>query len=360
MSDMHELILDSALKIFKDHSTKEIIDQVEEGDWAGKLWDTMVATGITSIGISEDKGGTGGDFYDAFHVLRLAGKYAVPIPLAETIIANWILSDFGEVPRSTPTTLAIGDSDKWTISKNNSGVEITGSTKAIPWARFANEALILGEYEEKTVLCVLPLQKARITYNSNLAGEPSDEIIFNRVIYHDVPMFEVDEKRLLDKVESLASLTKSVLMSGAMEGVLELCVQYVKEREQFGRPLHRFQAIQQHLAVISGETIASLAATDKAIKTYERDFMNQDIAFAKISINEAAKVITEAAHQIHGAIGVTHEHRLHQLTRRLWAWREEYGNESYWAEKLALQVIKSDKALLWELIADSDVSHYVQ
>lgn len=84
------------------------------------------------------------------------------------------------------------------------------------------------------------------------------------------------------------------------------------------------------------------------------DFVGYEIAIAKMRANEATEVITDLSHQIHGAIGTTHEHSLHQLTRRLWSWREEGGNEKYCANKMTKRIMESEESL-WSIITDTNL-----
>ena len=81
------------------------------------------------------------------------------------------------------------------------------------------------------------------------------------------------------------------------------------------------------------------------------------MAAAKIRSAEAAREAALIAHQVHGAIGLTDGHPLHHATLRLWAWREEYGNEVYWADFLgrhALLAAGEDGTAFWERLADQD------
>ena len=117
-------------------------------------------------------------------------------------------------------------------------------------------------------------------------------------------------------------------MAGALERALELAVHYAQERVQFGRKIGQFQAIQQELARFGGEVAAALSAAG----TVERGGdVTLAVVSAKIRTAEAAREGALIAHQVHGAIGVTDEYALHHSTLRLWAWREEYGNEAEWA-----------------------------
>ena len=62
------------------------------------------------------------------------------------------------------------------------------------------------------------------------------------------------------------------------------------------------------------------------------------------------------AHQVHGAIGFTHEHSLHFATRRLWAWREEFGADAWWAERLGQAAIAAGAAGFWPALTQRALS----
>ena len=142
----------------------------------------------------------------------------------------------------------------------------------------------------------------------------------------------------------------AALMAGAMKRILELAVGYAGERQQFGRPIARFQAVQQGLAVLASETAAAQRATDGAIECVDEGNLLFQIAAAKARVGEAAGVVAEIAHQVHGAMGFTHEHTLHHFTRRLWAWRDECGNESEWQRWLGEQIAGEGADALWEVL----------
>nr|MBP7662151.1 acyl-CoA dehydrogenase [Burkholderiaceae bacterium] len=128
---------------------------------------------------------------------------------------------------------------------------------------------------------------------------------------------------------------------------------YANDRVQFGKPIGRYQAIQQQLALLAGDVAASrvaaiVAATDAPSSS--RPASAQAVfsaAVAKARVGESATRGTSIAHQVHGAIGFTHEHQLHFATRRLWAWREEFGSDAWWAERLGQAAIQSAAAGFW-------------
>lgn len=153
------------------------------------------------------------------------------------------------------------------------------------------------------------------------------------------------------KFRSMA-LVRSCQMAGAMQAALELSVQYTRERQQFGKALSTFQAIQQQLAVFAEETAAASMAAAAACRASDRGEAEFEVACAKLRANIAVGTAATVAHQVHGAMGFTAEYRLHQFTRRLWQWRSEFGNDRYWADKLGTLVAAKGPQGYWPLLVD--------
>jgi acyl-CoA dehydrogenase len=110
-----------------------------------------------------------------------------------------------------------------------------------------------------------------------------------------------------------------------------MTVEYTNERHQFGRPVARFQAVQQHLVWAAQDAAIANMAAQVAAREASRGPAPFEIAAAKLIANQCATSATRACHQAHGAMGMTREYGLHHLSRRLWAWRAEYGSEHEWA-----------------------------
>jgi acyl-CoA dehydrogenase len=144
-----------------------------------------------------------------------------------------------------------------------------------------------------------------------------------------------------------------VLIAGAARRALELTLRHTAEREQFGRALGRFQAVQQQVAEMAAEVAAVRAAADAAVEFCAADGVGDEragvaVAAAKIHAGRAAGVVARIAHQAHGAIGFTQEHPLHLVTTRLWAWRDEAG----WARELGDRALAAGADGRWPLLAD--------
>ena len=141
-------------------------------------------------------------------------------------------------------------------------------------------------------------------------------------------------------------------MAGALNAALDLSVQYARERQQFGKPLASFQAIQQQLAVFAEEAAAADMAAASAFRAAgfvlkEGGDAWFEIACAKLRANQAARISTGIAHQVHGAMGFTAEYRLQHLTKRLWTWGSEHGNERYWADKIGARIAARGHENFW-------------
>ncbi|MGH3665841.1 MAG: acyl-CoA dehydrogenase family protein, partial [Egibacteraceae bacterium] len=132
----------------------------------------------------------------------------------------------------------------------------------------------------------------------------------------------------------------------------ELTLAHARSREQFGRPIGRFQAVQSHVVAVAGETAAARMAVDWAAAglngTFAVDFART--AVAKIRTGSAATVAASRAHQVHGAVGTTPLHDLGAFTRAVWAWRDEYGSEHHWSRRLGEWLRDHADGGVWPLV----------
>lgn len=145
----------------------------------------------------------------------------------------------------------------------------------------------------------------------------------------------------------LGAFMRTAQIAGAMDAALDLSVAYVNDRQQFGRPLGKFQAVQQSLATFACEAAAANCAAMGAAQALDRGDAAFEIAAAKLRANRAVGVGTTVAHQVHGAIGFTQEYALHDLTRRLWQWRSDFGNDAHWSKALGSSVVARGADSFW-------------
>lgn len=316
--------------------------------WPQALWQAITDAGIDQALVSEACGGFGFPALDVLALLGSSAAFNLPVPLGETLLANNLFAQCGLPTENRPTTVASG----LTLAQTTSGWHIAGTTTRVPYARHAHCIAALARTEDGSHYLVKLTEFAISDTSLNLAGEARDTL---RCDAH------VDD----DLVEALpfsapafhahCALIRSAAMAGALEAVLERCVGYANERQQFGRPIGKFQAIQHYLATMAGEVAASRMAVDMAAALFHQSSDAPQTYFmaaaaAKVRCGEASGIVAKLAHQIHGAIGFSWEYHLHPLTRRLWAWREEFGNESYWSEQIGQILVEQGPGSLWPTV----------
>jgi hypothetical protein len=146
---------------------------------------------------------------------------------------------------------------------------------------------------------------------------------------------------------------------GALDAAVEFSVGHTREREQFGRPLSAFQAVQHTLAGMAGEVERARAATDLAV-TAAADFgfdspqTDYAVTVAKVTLGQVVPHVVTAAHQLHGAIGATFEHRLWLATMRARSWVEEFGDTAHYAQRLGRLVLAA--ADPWDVMIGAQTS----
>lgn len=292
-------------------------------------------------------------FIEAATLLRTAGRSSVPIPEAEaSILARWVLAQSSmPVPDGILTVAPIFPNERIQFEQNSQGWVLTGQARRVPFARQAARLVVIGHMSDATmVIACVAADLCKIVAGENLAGEARDDVVFDGVQIASTDVRPAGNGFDEEALWLRGALVRSVLMAGALERILDLSVLYAKERKQFGRPIGRFQAIQQQLALLADEVAAATVAADVAIAATERGHAAIEIMAAKIRIGEAAGVATALAHQIHGAIGFTEKHPLHHSTRRLWSWRDEFGTESEWAARLGRTIVARGPDALWSTL----------
>jgi acyl-CoA dehydrogenase len=344
--DTREMLLDTAGRFFSERSGKDIVNGVEKGAWPADFWKEIEEMGLPLTAVPEDKGGVGGSLAVLMAVLRLAGENAVPVPLAETALANLLVSAAGGTPAPGPATVALGG-----LSFNNG--RLSGKVDRVPFAGVADRFVAVANSGGKPVVVVVAKVHAKVTAKPSHAGEPYGTVTFENAICEFSGTSAVSAERALE----LAALARAMQMAGAADKVLATTVEYSKQRVQFGRSISTFQAIQHMLAELASCVAATIASAEAASRDAGEgglaDGGSFSIAAAKTQASDFAQRIAAISHQSMGAMGFTHEHILHHYTRRLWVWRRDFGSESFWGEKIGAAVAKSGPQALWPALTSS-------
>jgi acyl-CoA dehydrogenase len=351
-NDSDHIVAELAARIFADLADPQTINRLDNGAWKAPVWLALADAGLPLAWVPEQLGGAGASLADGFAVLGVAGRFAAAVPLAETLLAGWLLARAGVAAPNGSTTIAPSrPSDPIIFDKDGT---LNGSAIGIPFASEAQNIAVLAEGEEGIVVALAAASDCTIAEGQTLAGDPSNVVRFHRVkpLRHARAPLGLDQTALM----LMGSVSRSVQTAGALESILSLSVSYANERVAFERAIGKFQAIQHNLARLAGETAAALAVSGSAANAIIQDDGFDEGAFleaasAKIRCAEAATEGAAIAHQVFGAIGFTKEHILHRFTLRTLAWRDDFGSESYWAAELGRHVAKRGAGEFWPMVA---------
>jgi acyl-CoA dehydrogenase len=328
MSD-ESLLTDAAARLFGDLAEKRTAPFAE-------LWAPVAQAGFPLLLVPEADGGFGGSWADAFAVIRLAGYHALALPVGEAIVAAWAMNRSGLEPAGGPATFAPRADGKL------AGGRFTGTLSAVPWGSEAHTVAAVLDGQ----LIRLNRADATVEASRNLAEEPRDTLRFT-----GAPVAQAPSDANLTE---LGALVRTAQIAGAMDAALAQSIAYANERVQFGKPIGKFQALQQNLAVFAEEAAAVNCAGQAAFAAAGKydGAAEFEIAAAKLRANIAIGIGTSTAHQVHGAIGFTKEYSLHPLTRRLWSWRSEFGGDNHWSQKLGARVLAAGADAFWPALTE--------
>jgi acyl-CoA dehydrogenase len=348
--EMSRILLDQADRLFQLYVTKEQLAAADSGTWPGAMWDAVEQAGLPLAMVAEAAGGVGLPAADSMRLVRRSAWHKLPLPLAETMLASALWTQSGGSLAAGPLSLApTHPHDAVTIRRQGDVYVLEGTAHRVPWASHAQVLLLARDAAGIAHLVLLPRASRNVEAHRNLAYEPRETLALDGT---EVPREAVRAAPDIgaDGLLPLGALVRAQQMVGAMERSLDYALTYANERKQFGRPIGKFQAVQHMLAEAAGQYAAAAAASDLAAEAFGTPDFTFAVAIAKARAGEAAGKVAEVTHQVHGAMGFTQEHPLHFATRRLWSWRDEFGNESFWQERLGRLVCARGGEALWPML----------
>lgn len=353
MSDSDSLVAETATRIFSDLADPQTLVAAKDQSWQAPLWSALEEAGLTLAWVPDDLGGAGASLSDGFAVIRAAGRAAAPVPIAETLLAGWLLAQSRiPSPAGMMTMAPMRPRDQIAL---DAGGTLTGRARGIAFARDAAHVAIYAQGGNGPVIALVETKATWIAEQRGIAGASVYDIVFDKTRPLAVAAAPggFDHETLM----LMGAAVRSLATAGALEKVLAISVQYAGERVAFGKTISKFQAVQHNLARLAGESSAASAAATSAADAIASTATLADpgifleVASARIRSAEAATQGAAIAHQVHGAIGYTREHILHRFTRSLLAWRDDFGNESQWAVTLGNRVAAAGPDALWPLVA---------
>ena len=346
------IVAETAERIFSDLADAQNLNNATNEGWTTPLWAALTDAGLPLTWVPEDCDGSGASLADGFSVASSVGRFAVPVPLVETMLAGWLLSQAGlPSPAGKMTVAPARPQDRVTISADGS---LSGRVRGVPFASDAAHIAAIAQDAKGYSIALVEASACRIEAGESLGSDASNTVTFDNV--KPLSSRPASPGTTPASLMLMGATVRSLQIAGALETMLDMTVRYSNERVAFEKQISKFQAVQHNLARLAGEVAAAVAAAGSAADAIANSSAFDDAVFleaasAKIRCAEAAEKGTAIAHQVHGAIGFSMEHILHRYTLRALGWRDDFGHESYWATELGKFVAARGADELWPLVA---------
>jgi alkylation response protein AidB-like acyl-CoA dehydrogenase len=372
LSEVQQMLKNSAREFLSQECPPALVRAMEEDPrgYPDELWQKIVGLGWTGLVFPEQYGGTGGNFLDLAVLLEEMGRALVPAPFFSTVVLGGLTvlaagSDGQKrdlIPRicrgQVQMTLALTEPsatyEPWgvatTADRQGNSYLLQGTKLFVPDAHVADLLLVVArtasgpDPAQGITLFLVPSDRPGISVTplKTIASDRQCQVVLDRV---NVPATSAlgqvgSAWPVVQQALQRAIAGKCMEMLGGAEAVLDMTVEYAKQRTQFGRPVGSFQAVQHHCANMATDVEGCrYIAYQAAWRVSEELPADREVSMAKAWVSAAYGRVCATAHQCHGAIGFTKEHNLQLYTRRAKAQELAYGDTALHKE-LALQQLE--------------------
>jgi 3-oxocholest-4-en-26-oyl-CoA dehydrogenase beta subunit len=358
-----QLMLQKAARdFFTKECPKNIIKDIAKDDtgYPKELWHKMADLGWLGLIFPEKYGGTGGNFIDLVVLLEEMGRACLPGPYFSTVVSGGtVVLEAGNDDQKkrlltgiaegkVQVTLALTEPDRNQFSEEitleatakGDKYVINGIKLFVPYAHTADFIVCAANTSEGPTMFLVEKTDPSIscTLLKTLDDDKQCEVVFNKTtLSKDQVLGAVGKGRApLRKVIDRATVAKCAEMVGGAQKVLEMTIDHVKQRVQFGRHVGSFQAVQHHCANMLMLTDTSRLLTYKAAWKLSEDMSCQkEVATAKAWVSDACKKVTMLGHQCIGGVGFMEDHDLPLYSKRTKVSESAFGDADYNREIVA-------------------------
>jgi alkylation response protein AidB-like acyl-CoA dehydrogenase len=352
---MDTLLADSVEKFLAGCCTPAVVREAEQSQQAGAAWADIEASGYLDLLVTEAAGGAGLALPEAFAVWLACGSHALPLPMAQTMLVRAALAQAGLTAPAGPLALATHCSVAAGGAIRCQGVPMG---LVADWVLVADAGHAQGAWllpvsaGERCATGVHGSLQANCHWPATPAG--ANELPATPAGANELPATPAGAIELPAGFSWLhaGALLSAALMAGAMQRVLDATLAYANDREQFGKSIGKFQAVQQQLSVMAEQVFAARMAAEIGCACDGTRPHPLRAALAKTRAGEAAEKVVAIAHAVHGAIGVTAEYDLQLYTRRLQEWRGDFGSQACWHAQLGQALLAAPQATTLQFLLD--------
>ena len=366
LSEEQEMLKTMARDFLTDKCPKKFVKEMEEDEkgYSPEMWAEMADLGWMGLVFPEKYGGSEMSFLDLSVLLEETGRACLPGPFFSTVVLGGLpIMDAGTdeqkqeyLPRiaggeaifTAALTEVGGGYDASSIqvraTAEGDNYVIEGTKLFVPDAAVADYIICPARTSEDGITVFIVDAKSEgisTKVLKTIANDKQCEVVFNKVKVPGANILGEPDKgwEIVRTIIEKSAIAKCCAMVGAMEAVLEMTVEYAKERKQYDQPIGAFQVIQHYCANMAIDVDASRYGTYQAAWMLSEGIpCHKEVAEAKSFINESFERFIALAHQIHGAIGVTIDHDLQYYTKRAKSAQLSYGGSDYHRETVAREM----------------------
>ncbi|MCI0438425.1 MAG: acyl-CoA dehydrogenase [Chloroflexi bacterium] len=365
LNEAQQMLKNSAREFLEAECPYSYVREMEadERGYTPELWQKLAEQGWLGLSFPERYGGVELSFLDLAILLEEMGRSLLPGPFFSTVVLGGmtILYAGSEaqkqeyLPRIAEgqiiVTLALTEpSARWDAAgvetratRQGDGYVINGTKLFVPNAHVSDYLIVAartGDGERDVTLFILPREARGVgqTLLKTIASDRQSEVVFENVaVPSSAVLGEVNRGwDTIERVLAWGAIGKCAEMIGGAQEVLNMTVEYAKQRTQFGRPIGTFQAIQHHCANMATDVEGSKYITYQAAWRLSEGLpAEREIAMAKAWVSDAYRRVCALGHQSHGAIGFTKEHNMQLYSRRAKAAELAFGDSDFHLETVA-------------------------
>jgi alkylation response protein AidB-like acyl-CoA dehydrogenase len=363
LDDHQQLLQRSANEFFAKRSPVEQAREIEDGvlGYSPELWREMADLGWLAIAYPDAYGGTGGSLLDLYPIYEEMGRFLVTSPHLDTVVvAGETILAAGTDEQRQRILPAIGRGDAvvglalteadgslgprsvaLTAEPRGNDFELFGTKLLVGFAPSADSFLLTARTSADGVsLFLVDAGTEGITWTRmpNIAGQALYAVAFDGVIVpSDAVVGDVGGGwAALSPAITKGALLQTVTIVGAAYAVLEMTNQYAKDREQFGKPIGAYQAVQYMVSdILIDLHRAELLAKQAVFRVATGRPAAREAAIAIAFGKQAAAHLHRQAHEVHAGVAFMLEHDLTLYSRRSKFWENNLGDARFWQEQLA-------------------------
>ena len=344
-TEEQETIAKVARQLFEHRATPEHLTEVEAGDvrYDAALWRELATADLLGIALPENVGGSGHGFLELALLLAEVGWSVAPVPVYATLLlgadtiarhgdegqrqrylpdvvtaSRLLTAGLAEPRRSDPTAPAT------TARRDGDGWRIDGSKEMVPAAQVAHTMLVPAVDDDGVGVFMVDLNADGVELRpvTTTNGEPHADVFLDGAVVSGRDRLNGNGAEMIESLHARALVGLCAIQLGVTERALRIAAAYTTEREQFGRPIGSFQAVQQRMAdaFIDVEAIRWTMWQAAWLLGHGRR-ASREAGIAKFWAGEAGARVAATAQQVHGGIGIDTTYPLFRYF--LWAKHNE-------------------------------------